>query len=124
MTKEDVIVMFTMRVNGSTLDEIGKKFGVTRERVRQILAANTKDPVTKGMKESAGCKCIYPALADWMITNCCPAYKMCKETGLCKTVTTLYYKLQGRNPFNIVEIKKLLAYTGMTFEEAFGTGED
>lgn len=123
MTKEDVIVMFTMRVNGSTFDEIGKEFGVTRERIRQILEANTKDPAMKGMKKSAGCKCIYPALADWMVANCCPAYKLRKESGVCKSMTTLYYKLQGRNPFNLDEIKKLLAYTGMTFEEAFWTVE-
>ena len=34
---KDKIKMFEMRVKGATLQEIGDKFGITREGVRQIL---------------------------------------------------------------------------------------
>ena len=120
MTKEDIVIMFEKRISGATLEEIGKEFGVTRERVRQILEANVKNPV---IKKSSGCKCIYPALTEWMMTNGCSGYKLCHESGVSRTMVSFYNKLQGKNPFTITEIKQILAYTGMTFEEAFGTVE-
>jgi len=119
MTKEDVVVMFKMRVDGKTLEEIGKEFGVTRERVRQLLEAHAKGI----SKEHNRCKSIFPGLRDWMLENCCAGYKMCHETGLGITIQSFYSKIQGKRPFKIDEIRKILAYTGLTFEEAFGTIE-
>ena len=120
MTKEDIVLMFKMRVDGMTLEEIGKEFGVTRQRVQQLLEANTKDPA---LRKVHGCECIYPALLDWMVTNCVSAYKLRKECGFGKTIDSFYARLRGVRPFDIDEIRKILDYTGMTFEEAFRTVE-
>lgn len=119
MTRDDIIVMFQMRVNGKTLEEIGKEFGVTRERVRQLLDAHARG-ISRGHNR---CKTVFPGLRDWMFDNCCSGYKMRHETNLGITLPSFYSKMQGERPFKIDEIRKILAYTGLTFEEAFGTVE-
>ena len=39
LTREEKIDMFSMRLDGYTLQEIGDKYGVTREAVRRMFAA-------------------------------------------------------------------------------------
>jgi predicted transcriptional regulator len=118
MTREDIVRMFEMRIDGATYEEIGKEFGVTRERIRQILEKNIKQPIVPVEQTY-----IYPGLRNWMLTNGCNANKLRNETNVCKTMTGFYNKLKGRSNFSINEIKTLLSYTGLTFEEAFGTVE-
>lgn len=118
MTKQEVVTMFAMRLDGYTLQEIGEHFGVTRERIRQILESSVKSP------KANGCKCIYPGLRTWFITSGTSAYRMHKEVGIGKGVTPLYNRLSGEKQFTLQEIKKLLAYTGLTFEEAFGEEDE
>jgi hypothetical protein len=118
MNREDVINMFQMRVDGCSMEEIAKRFGVTRERVRQIFEAALKD---NGRPMA---RCIYKGLRNWMLTTGNTAYKLCKDVGVWKNTTTLYNRMLGKKQFEIEEIKSILAYTGMTFEEAFGEVEE
>ena len=62
MTKEEKIDAFTMRLDGYTLQEIGDKYGLTKERIRQILEKSCKNE-RNTMKNY-----VYPNLADWMST--------------------------------------------------------
>ena len=43
MTKEEKIDAFTMRLDGYTLQEIGDKYGLTRERIRKMFALITTE---------------------------------------------------------------------------------
>ena len=43
MTREEKIDAFTMRLDGYTLQEIGDKYGLTKERIRQMFAAVTTE---------------------------------------------------------------------------------
>ena len=63
MTKEEKIDAFTMRLNGYTLQEIGDKYGLTRERIRQMFASITTESRISRKNY------IYPNISDWMIDN-------------------------------------------------------
>lgn len=43
MTREEKIDAFAMRLDGFTYEEIGQKYGMSRERVRQIFANVTAE---------------------------------------------------------------------------------
>lgn len=118
MTREDTITMFKMRIDGYSMEEIGKHFGVCRERVRQILDAVVKSDC-RGMA-----KCIYKGLREWMLTTGTSGYKIRRDIGKWNSVTLLYKRLAGEKQFDLAEIKAILAYTGLTFEEAFGEVEE
>lgn len=112
----ELIDMFTMRVSGNTLQEIGNKYGISRERVRQILASAVKEPkVTwNGI--------IYPNLKKWMMNRNISMRKFGKilgfsNPGLCEK------KLKGLSSFNLKEVNKVLEITGMSFNETFKTEE-
>lgn len=42
MTRDQIIDMFTMRLDGHTPKEVGDKYGITKERVQQILAESSR----------------------------------------------------------------------------------
>ena len=63
---KDKIKMFEMRVKGATLQEIGDKFGITRERVRQILKS-TISRETSMIRGREGI--IYPNISKWLKDN-------------------------------------------------------
>lgn len=118
MNREDVITMFQMRVDGFSMEEIGKHFGVTRERARQVLETALRN------HDRGRAKCVYKGLKNWMLTTGTTAYKIRSDLRLWKGVTPLYKRLAGECVFGIPEIKAILAYTGLTFEEAFGEVEE
>ena len=118
MTREEVITMFQMRVDGFSLEEIGKRYGVTRERVRQILESAMKSNCR------GNAKCIYKGLKNWMLTTGTSGYKMLKDLKFGYGTSSLYARLSGQKTFGLIEIKAILAYTGLTFEEAFGEVEE
>lgn len=115
MTRKEIIEMFEMRMDGETLENIGKKFGLTRERVRQLLTPSQRAP-----KEF---ECIYAGLKKWMIENGYSCPRFVKHCGLRISMTTFYARITGRKDFHISDIKCILAFTGMTFDEAFGVAE-
>jgi len=114
-TKHDVMKMFEMRVDGKTLEEIGQQFGITRQRVQQILDNKIKC-------RSSGrtiTKCAFPGLASYLRERYI-TMKAMSESLNCMSYYTFNAKMRGKNQFTMPEIKAILAYTGMTFEEAFG----
>ena len=113
-SKANMVKMYEMRLEGKTLEEISQCFGITRERVRQILSGTVKSP---GRTIS---KCVFPGLVIWMRNNCVTVKKLGADLDIMHK-QSLQTKLWGRRPFTMPEIKAILAYTGLTFEEAFGT---
>lgn len=110
MTREDIITAFAMRIDGATYEAIGNHFGVSKQYIHEVLGAPKKGAKIKN--------CIYPAIADWLdavrITEseCAKACKM--------SLSSFQLKLSGKRQFKISEIRELLSFSGMTFEEAFG----
>ena len=111
MTREEKIDAFTMRLDGYTLQEIGDKYGVTRERIRQMFAQVTTE---SGISRK---NYIYPNIADWMIENDVAQWLFCKELG-CGQATISGY-LTGRISPSFEFINKVLEITKMPYEVAF-----
>lgn len=112
-----------MRRQGKTYREIGEHFGVTYERVRQVLAHIEPQPrYFNAVQEKA---CVYPRLRDWMNRNMVSPYRLAAMMGY-KSIPAAYTRLKerlaGRSEFRMRDIMGILEVTGMTFEEAFGDG--
>lgn len=119
LTANDICEMFEMRVNGVKYEEIAERYQVSRQRVHQILSG-----IVEGKKGKRPTKaCIYLGLREWMHSNDVSVFKLnCNSTKFANP-SLLYMRLWGETKFGIDEIKKVLAYTGLTFEEAFGRVE-
>lgn len=111
MTREEKIDAFTMRLDGYTLQEIGDKYGLTRERIRQMFAAVTTE---SGISRK---NYIYPNISDWMIENNVNQYDLCKKLG-CAQNTASYYLTGRKNP-SFAFINLMLELTKMPYEVAF-----
>lgn len=112
-SNEDIMEMIEMRNEGKSLAEIGQHFGVSRQRVFQIIGSSANDrgrPIKN---------CIFSGILNWLRERRVSIKEMSKGLG-CMGYATLQLKLSGKHAFTLAEIKKILAYTGMTFEEAFG----
>lgn len=115
MTKEDKIKAFEMRLNGMTFQEIGDHFGVTRQYIESCFKPERKrKPINKNFK------CIYPGLKKWMVENNVSIMKMHDDLHPYSNHLTLYRNMKTEGLLTIDKIKKILSYTGLTFEEAFG----
>lgn len=115
-SKAELMEMFQLRVEGYSLQEIGDKFGITRERVRQILSKPVR------VAKASTIKCVYPAISDYLKCNRISAYQFASRTGI--TYATLCHTLTGRTNPNKRVIDIILSETGLTYEEAFRTDAD
>lgn len=115
-SKAELMEMFQLRMEGYSLQEIGDKFGITRERVRQILS----NPVR--VARASTIKCVYPAISDYLKCNRISACQFASRAGI--AYPTLYNTLTGRTDPNKRVIDKILSETGLTYEEAFRTDAD
>lgn len=117
MTREEEMDIFSMRLDGYTYDQIGKKYGVTRERVRQIL--NVKG-VRAAYKNSP--KWIFPNIRPWMRKNHMSGKEMACMLGTCSNSFSSYMTGKRDIPKHVID--KLLQITGMTYEECFYKPEE
>lgn len=118
LTQADKQEIVKMRVNGFTLQDIANKFGVTRQYVSLFLNGLSRD------RKRSCRKCIFPGLKAWMNQNNVSVTQLYESVGVWGSYPMLLHRLAGKYEFTLSEIKAVLAYTGMTFEEAFGVVED
>lgn len=126
ISDKDRVKMFEMRVNGCTLADIADKYGITRQRVRQILQSN----ISNGAKMARGREgIIYPNIKKWLKDNDISIVEFAKLLGKeenikMKTHTRLSHILKGKGDFTMTEVRSVLKVTNMTFEKAFETIND
>lgn len=112
MNNKEKIDMFAMRLNGATYAEISERYGISRQRVEQILhnpGENGRGPRRRNRK--------YPNLDKWIRENNNKATDLADKLGI--NINTLNGWLKGYREPKVSSIKKVLSFTGMTFEEAF-----
>lgn len=122
-SKDRLMDMLQMRLDGSTIQQIADKYGVTKQCVQQqlsIIAGNAK-PRPRGIDE----RVIYPNLAKWIVDNRIAKYKLSEMIGMkIKCTDSIRKKLYGERDFTITEIKKIIEITGYTFEYIFAEKEN
>lgn len=111
MTREEKIDAFTMRLDGYTLQEIGDKYGQTRERIRKMFASITTE---SGIYRK---NYIYPNISDWMIDNNVKQSDLSKKLGCAPNTISAY--LTGRSHPTFAFINLMLELTKMPYEVAF-----
>ena len=117
MTKRDKDKINFMREQGKSYQYIADKFGVSRQRIHQILNC----PYNR--KNKTATLCIYKGLSEVIYNRKISVSKLSEATGINTDRVTLGHKLKGESDFKISEIKKILKFTGMTFEECFAEKE-
>lgn len=121
--KDRSLEMIKMRLDGCTYQEIAEKFGVTRQRVQQVVADFTGKERT--VKKSSLDRCVYPNIKAWMIDNNISMIKLSEICGLAEThIGTVRAKLCGEREFKTSEIKAILRESGKTFEHMFSEEKD
>lgn len=115
MTKQEKVDMFAMRLDGATLQKIGDKYGITKERVRQILEISDS-------KRKPKAKWIYPNMGNYMVEHKISLKEFSEKCEI--QYWTLSNYMNGKSEPSIGAIKRMLQFTGMSFEEAFQTKEE
>jgi len=118
MTAEQKIQMIEMRKQGKSYQEIAEQFGVTRQRVHQIVNPIFFNPIRC---ENRLEKYVFPNIAIWMNENGLSLFDVQELTGIHER--TIYGFLTGRTKPRFDSICKIIEVTGMTFEEAFEAKE-
>lgn len=115
-------IAIKMRENGMSFQQIADELGVTKQRVSQYCAGvNAKHYRFCGEKT-----CIYVGLRDWMNRHGVNTTVLLQMMGYVYNPGSTERwrgKFAGKSALRIDEIKKILAVTGLTFEQAFGEVE-
>ena len=111
MTKDEKLQAYKMLLDGCTLQQVGDKFGVSRQRIAQLF------PVKRLRREMASESCIFPNIAKWMERN---DYGYMDIARMCNFPhNTIQYALKHDANITKLLIDRILKATGMTYEEAF-----
>lgn len=114
-----------LRRQGWTLRRIAAKYGVTYSAIEYNLLRDMPEYIAskpfghanmKRLRE----KCVYPGITKWMIEHRISPVTLARGCGF--ELSHVYRLLSGRSIPRKNNIDKLLAFTGMTYEEAFGGG--
>lgn len=62
----------------------------------------------------------FPGLTRWMNEHRYTVSKLARELNMTKSRSGIALKLSGIRNFSLSEVKAILSFTGLTFEEAFG----
>lgn len=114
LTIDQKVEMYRMRLEGKSYQVIADRFGVSRQYVHQLFGQKYKNVNVK-----------YVGLRKWMNESNYSVAKLARESGCTDNhnYVTITSYLQGSPRIDIDSIRKILRFTGLTFEEAFGVEE-
>lgn len=122
--KEQILKIVQMRLDGYTMQQIADEYGVTKQCIQQKISSITKNytPRQGGVRKIDE-KIIYPNLAKWIFDNGYSVGSFAKRLGM-SCSNNLLIKLHGERSINMAEIRRMLEFTGRTFEYLFAEKED
>lgn len=112
-----------LRRRGYTFREIGELCSCSAQYAYNI-AGNVRKLRARPVREK---DCGYPKLRNWLNENVKGIDDLCRAlyNGATRGLyERLRLKLKGEAPLHKCEIDKILAYTGLRYEEAFADGQD
>lgn len=116
MTREELIMAFTMRLDGATLDEIGDKFGVTG-----VAVLYNFDNVARRGKhnktDTAIRKIVYPNVARYIKDAQITMGKFAKMLGYGTAKSYVADSLYGKRDMTADMIVRIIRTTDMTYKE-------
>ena len=119
ITIDQKVEMYRMRLEGKSYQAIADRFGVSRQYVYQLIGQQCKSEPYRNVNVQ------YTGLRKWMNESNYSVAKLARESGFTNNhsyVTIISY-LQGSPRMDIDSIRKILRFTGLTLEEAFGEAE-
>ena len=117
MTRAQNHQMLDMRLDGYTYERIGELFGVSKQRVCQILSGQDACGRRGINKQNRLDNYVFPNIAIWMNEHNYSARRFSKEISVNDNSFSKY--MRGENEPTLSVIKAIIEFTGMTFEEAF-----
>ena len=111
-----------LRMQSLTFEEIGKRLGVSKQRIAQCCAGMNPEATAWACRIKDLDCIIYPNLKKWMLENKVSISEMMRRIGQdtgSRRSESFRNKLKGRTQLTITDIKKILAVTGGTFEQMF-----
>lgn len=116
MTDEEIAKIQKLRNEGLSLREIGKIVGYSYQTVHRYTkpSANKRHYTKKAID-----KIVYTGIREWMHKNKTNISSLAREMGNSTTLPYLYGYLYGKRKPGMETIEKILAVTGMTYEQAF-----
>lgn len=119
LTIDQKVEMYRMRLEGKSYQVIADRFGVSRQYVYQLIGQQCKSEPYRNVNVP------YTGLKKWMNESRYSVAELSRESGCTDNHSkgTIASYLQGSPRMDIDSIRKILRFTGLTFEEAFGEAE-
>ena len=115
--------MVEMRMNGATYLQIAEAFGITKQRVQQIVGKRRGNNFRPFTEE----RCVYPILREWLNDNkisLAELCRMCRGNASSSNLSELRVVLRGESKWvTKPTIDKLINATWLTYEKLFYEGE-
>lgn len=119
LTIDQKVEMYRMRLEGKSYQAIADRFGVSRQYAYRLIGQQCKSEPYRNVNVP------YTRLKKWMNESNYSVAKLARESGCTDnhSYVTITSYLQGSPRMDIDSIRKILRFTGLTFEEAFGVEE-
>lgn len=108
MTREQKVEAYSMLLDGCTMQEVGEKFGVSKQYIQTLFPA---------LGRCGGRGYIYPNISKWMYENRVSGTAFADLLDVSPSVASYWFR--GIHEPKKCFIDRVLAVTGMTYEEAF-----
>lgn len=117
VTPQQKIQMFEMRLSGASYDDIGKRFGISRQGAHQLL----KDTLTQNCSRKR--KTAFPGIDQYLYESGSTLKALYDAADVPESYSVFQRKLTGRARLHLEDIRAVLRVTSLTFEKAFGMAE-
>ena len=117
MTREQKHQMLDMKLDGHTYEQIGERFGISKQRVCQILSGESGRGKGSKNKQKRLDTYVFPSIAVWMNENNYTASRFSEEISVDKQSFSKYMKGEHEMPLSVIEA--IINLTGLPFEVAF-----
>lgn len=115
MTNEEKRIAQEMYLEGESIGSIAKTLNYCSTTISRCLPAEIKTSCRRSKN------IIYPGIAKWLIMNKMSVKKLSEKIGANNKHPHILLILQGKMCPKKTTIDKILAATGLTYEEAFRT---